>query len=179
MPDKRAVRVFTEGLLVTFVGALVLYVLRQHVVVALLCGIIACLAVIAIITYLEGRDASKASAKADRKQWVYGIEVNVGKQFLASLEQSMRRAAAGSELSEDDKKPLEQSVIHDANQCFTWGQNAMIDVEGVAGKTGRTAFMAHGLRRQRPSYVGTDRASQIWQETASRLDWLAEELSKP
>jgi hypothetical protein len=51
----RTVRGGTEGLLALFLGGLVTYWLRHHIVFAYLAGIVVCLAVIWIASKLEGR----------------------------------------------------------------------------------------------------------------------------
>lgn len=173
MLNKHDVRVLGEGFLVTFVGALVLYVLRHHVVLALLCGIATCLIVIAITVILEKRDDDRATTKVEHKKWIYGVLIKVGDIDLKRLDLSLRRSANGATGLE-----MDQEIIHNANECHGWMMNALVEVEDVAGKSGTTAFTKHGLKRQRPSYVGSDLPSQRWTETASRLDWLVDELGK-
>jgi ABC-type nickel/cobalt efflux system permease component RcnA len=181
MLNKRDVRVLSEGLLVTFVGALVLYLLRHHVVLALLCGIAACLIVIVITVILEKRDVDKAAAKVERRKLSYRLLISVGNEYLKKLDRSLQQESQASQktdLGEEEAQQLDQAVIHEANVCYGWMSDVLTELEDVIDRNERTALISHGLKRQKPNYVGTDRASEIWIQTASRLDWLIDELSK-
>jgi hypothetical protein len=73
-----------------------------------------------------------------------------------------------------------QFVMNYERACQEWMQNATIEVEDVAGKTGRTLFNSSIVQRHEPNFVVNTNSveSQIWHQTAARVDWLRDELAK-
>lgn len=111
------------------------------------------------------------------EKWMYDVLIRVGDPLLKALESSLQQASYSGH-SQNHMDRLMQFVMRDERACQEWLLNALVEVEGVAGKTGRTLFVSHTVTRQIPSYISDDIGSQIWTQTASRLDWLRAELAK-
>jgi len=171
------VRTWLDYLAVIFLGFVVGSTFSHDLFRACLFGFLLCVLWRLILARQDQRAAGEKASTAEHKEWVYDMLIRVGSNALQSLESSMQQASFPNQ-SQEHMTQIMHFVNRDTRGCREWMMNSTIEVEAVAGKKGRTLFNSQTVIRQSPNFLSNGIDSQVWLQTAARLDWLRVELDK-
>jgi hypothetical protein len=173
------VREWLNNVASVFLGIAVTAALYGHLLIGGIAGFAVCVVALAIVGRRRRHSLAEETARLEHKKWIYGVLIRVGNSALVDLEGAAQQSSFPGH-SQQDMDRIMQFVMRYERACQEWMLNATIEIEDVAGRTGRTLFNASTVKRHEPNYVVNTNSveSQIWHQTASRLDWLMDELAR-
>jgi hypothetical protein len=172
-------REWLNNLAFVFLGFALTALLYGHLLIGGIAGFVVCVVALTVLGWRKRHSLAEEIARLEHKKWIYGVLVLVGNSALVNLEGAIQQSSFPGK-SETHMNQIVQFVMNYERACQEWMQNATIEVEDVAGKTGRTLFNSSIVQRHEPNFVVNTNSveSQIWHQTAARVDWLRDELAK-